>query len=79
MTKIKQEKLDELAELEVQAYEEGLRDVELKRNPSFLEKVRKFLKDNDLKIAPETPGVQEIKDMSEELPEFPVDEEDALN
>lgn len=62
--------LDELATLEVQALLEGLKDPELKRNPSFLEKVRKFLVQNRLEVAPETKGVEEIKKITEEIPVF---------
>ena len=62
--------LDELATLEVQALLEGLKDPELKRNPSFLEKVRKFLVQNRLEVAPETKGVEEIKKTTEEIPVF---------
>ena len=62
--------LDELAALEVQALLEGLKDPELKRNPSFLEKVRKFLVQNRLEVAPETKGVEEIKKTIEEIPVF---------
>ena len=62
--------LDELATLEVQALLEGLKDPELKRNPSFLEKVRKFLVQNRLEVAPETKGVEEIKKTIEEIHVF---------
>ena len=46
MTKIPQEILDEIAILEVQALKDGLADPEMKKNPAFLEKVRKFLQQN---------------------------------
>ena len=52
---------DQMAELEIKALLEGLSDEELRRNPSFLEKVRKFMKDNRLETTPETPGVQQIQ------------------
>ena len=45
---IKDQLLDQIAELEVKALLEGLQDPELRRNPSFLEKVRKFLAQNKL-------------------------------
>ena len=50
---IKPEILDQLAELEVNALLEGLQDPEVRRNPSFLEKVRRFLRDNKLETTPE--------------------------
>jgi hypothetical protein len=46
--------LDQMAELEIKALLEGLSDEELRRNPSFLEKVRKFMKDNRLETTPES-------------------------
>ena len=71
MSKIDQETLDLLAQLEVNALLEGLKDPEIRRNPSFLEKVRKFLKDNQLMTTPETPGVKKIQHhVVEEIPIF---------
>lgn len=58
MSKIDSGLIDEMAELEVDALLEGLKDPECRKNPAFLDKVRKFLKDNDLKTTPETPGVK---------------------
>ena len=40
--------IDTIAELEVMALKEGLEDPELRRNPAFLEKVRRFMKDHKL-------------------------------
>ena len=40
--------LDEIAQGEVQAIREGLADPEMRKDPRFLDRVRKFLKDNDL-------------------------------
>lgn len=68
--KIKQETLDLLASLEVDALLEGLQDPEVRRNPSFLEKVRKFLKDNQLLTTPETNNVKRLQEKSEEIPIF---------
>lgn len=68
--KIKQETLDLLASLEVDALLEGLQDPEVRRNPSFLEKVRKFLKDNQLLTTPETNNVKRLQDKAEEIPIF---------
>jgi hypothetical protein len=78
MTKIDQKILDEIAQKEVEALLKNLQDPEMIRNPSFLEKVRKFLKDNKLDISPETPGVKTIQRKAEELPVFE-DEEGVLN
>ena len=68
--KIKQETLDLLASLEVDALLEGLQDPEVRRNPSFLEKVRKFLKDNQLLTTPETNNVKRLQEKAEEIPIF---------
>lgn len=62
--------LDEIAKLEVTALLEGLRDPEMRKNPSFLEKVRKFLAQNKLQTTPETPGVHQIQKVTEEIPNF---------
>lgn len=62
--------LDDIAELEVEAILEGLQDPELRKNPSFLEKVRKFMQQNRLVTTPETPGMQRIKRETEDIPEF---------
>ena len=70
MVKVDPELLNELAELELQALLEGLQDPELRRNPSFLEKVRKFMKDNRLETTPDTPGVQQLQKAAEKLPVF---------
>lgn len=67
---IQEQLLDQIAELEVKALLEGLQDPELKRNPSFLEKVRKFLAQNKLQTTPETPGVAQIQRATEEIPNF---------
>ena len=37
--------LDEIAQGEVQAIREGLADPEMRKDPRFLDRVRKFLKD----------------------------------
>lgn len=71
MAKIDEKTLDLLAQLEVDALLEGLNDPEVRKNPSFLEKVRKFLKDNKLATTPETPGVKQVKQKADEIPVFP--------
>lgn len=57
---IKQETLDKLAKLEVQALLDGLNDPEMMKNPAFLAKVRQFLKDNDVVITMETEGMDKL-------------------
>lgn len=70
MSKIDPKTLDLLAELEVTALLEGLQDEELKKNPAFLEKVRKFLSQNKLVTTPKTPGVKKIQQHQESIPVF---------
>ena len=70
LTKIPQEILDEIA-LEVQALKDGLADPEMKKNPAFLEKVRKFLQQNKQVTTAETPGMSELQKVAEnEIPMF---------
>ena len=71
LTKIPQEILDEIAILEVQALKDGLADPEMKKNPAFLEKVRKFLQQNQQVTTAETPGMSELQKVAEnEIPMF---------
>ena len=71
LTKNPQEILDELAILEVQALNDGLADPEMKKNPAFLEKVRKFLQQNKQVTTAETPGMSELQKVAEnEIPMF---------
>lgn len=60
MPKINGAIIDQIAQLEVDALLDGLADPELRRNPAFLDKVRRFLKENQLQTTPETPGVAEL-------------------
>ena len=46
MPKINSAIIDQIAQLEVDALLDGLTDPELRRNPAFLDKVRRFLKEN---------------------------------
>lgn len=62
--------LDKLAQMEVDALLDGLADEEMRKNPSFLEKVRKFLQQNDLKTTPQTSGVSSIQKETLDIPEF---------
>lgn len=60
MPKINSAIIDQIAQLEVDALLDGLSDPEIRRNPAFLDKVRRFLKENQLQTTPETPGVAEL-------------------
>ena len=75
-SKIPQELIDKIAMMETEALLEGLEDDNLRRNPTFLEKVRKYLKDNDFKI---TVDEGKVKRITQEI-EIPVleDEKDIL-
>lgn len=67
MIKIDEKLIDQIAELEVTALLEGLKDKELRKNPAFLDKVRKFLKENDMKTTPETKEMAELKKQATEV------------
>lgn len=67
---IPQELIDRLATEEVQALLEGLEDEEQRKNPSFLAKVRQFLKDNDFNTTVEIEGVKEVKQEASNIPDF---------
>lgn len=58
--KLPQELIDELAQQEVYALLEGLNDPDMRANPSFLAKVRQFLKDNEFVTTTETEGVKTV-------------------
>lgn len=72
--------LDEIAQGEVDAIREGLNDPEMRKDPRFLEKVRKFLKDNNLLVSPRCKGIADIKKQMATHP-IPVFEElkDGIN
>lgn len=57
--------LDEIAQGEVAAIREGLADPEMRKDPRFLDRVRKFLKDNYLIVSPRTKGVADIQQQIE--------------
>jgi len=69
---IKEELIDRMAQLEVDSLLEGLENPELRKNPAFLDKVRKFLKDNKFQTTAETHGVAEIKQKTVDIPVFEV-------
>ena len=66
--KISQKLLDEIADLEAQAIVDGLRDPNLSRTPAFLEKVRKFLKDNNILTASDDMSVTKVVGAIQEIP-----------
>ena len=68
--KINAETLDKIAELEAQCILDGLNDPQMRKNPAFLEKVRKFLAQNNLVTTPETPGIRKIQKATEDIPVF---------
>lgn len=70
--KINIETLDEIATLEASALLEGLKDPDMRKNPSFLEKVRKFLKENNLVTTPDTDNVKEVKEEAIETKVIPI-------
>ena len=70
MVKYDPSKLDQLAELELEALLEGLEDEEMKRSPAFLERVRKFLKDNRLETTRDNPKLPQLQKVTKELPIF---------
>lgn len=67
--------IDTIAELEVMALKEGLEDPDLRRNPAFLEKVRRFMKDHKLETTANlTTIVTKAIEQPKEIPIF--DDED---
>ena len=72
MPKINSAIIDQIAQLEVDALLDGLTDPELRRNPAFLDKVRRFLKEKQLQTTPEAPGVSCLmrKQQTTEIPIF---------
>lgn len=70
MVKVKEELIDRLAQLEIDALIEALDDPELRKDPAILARARTFLKDNKMLTQPETPGVAEIKKATMEIPNF---------
>ena len=70
MVKVKEELIDKLAQLEINALIEALDDPELRKDPSILARARTFLKDNKMLTQPETPGIADIKKATMQMPDF---------
>ena len=66
----KREIIDSIAELEAQALLAGLTDVELRKNPAFLEKVRRFLKDHKLETTDNLVTIVAKAEVGKEIPIF---------
>ena len=66
----KREIIDSIAELEAKALLDGLKDWELRKNPAFLEKVRKFLKDNKLETTDNLVTIVAKAEVGKEIPIF---------
>lgn len=77
-TKLPQELIDSIAELEADSLLKGLKDPDMCKNPAFLAKVRQFLKDNDFITTSETEGVTEIKRVGSSIPDL-VGEGDVIH
>lgn len=78
MVKVKEELIDDSAQLEVQALIEALKDPELRKDPSILARARSFLKDNKMMTTPDTPCVQEIKKATMTIPDFDKDKDSVI-
>lgn len=66
--RINQELLDQIGELEVNALIEGLNDPVLRKSPAFLDKVRRFLRDNRLDTTPNLVTI--VQQETKEIPVF---------
>lgn len=66
--RINQELLDKIGELEVNALIEGLNDPVLRQSPAFLDKVRRFLRDNRLDTTPNLVTI--VQQETKEIPVF---------
>lgn len=66
----KREIIDNIAELEAKALLDGLNDEELRKNPAFLEKVRRFLKDNKLETTDNLVTIVAKAEGGKEIPIF---------
>lgn len=62
--------IDNIAELEANALLDGLNDEELRKNPAFLEKVRRFLKDHKLETTDNLVTIVAKAEYGKEIPIF---------
>ena len=62
--------IDNIAELEAKALLDGLKDVEVRKNPAFLEKVRRFLKDHKLETTDNLVTIVAKAEGGKEIPIF---------
>ena len=62
--------IDNIAELEAKALLDGLNDEELRKNPAFLEKVRRFLKDHKLETTDNLVTIVAKAEGGKEIPIF---------
>lgn len=62
--------IDNIAELEAKALLDGLNDEELRKNPAFLEKVRRFLKDHKLETTDNLVTIVAKAESGKEIPIF---------
>ena len=62
--------IDNIAELEAKALLDGLNDEELRKNPAFLEKVRRFLKDHKLATTDNLVTIVAKAECGKEIPIF---------
>lgn len=78
MVRVKEELIDKLAQLEINALIEALQDPELCKDPQILARARTFLKDNKMVTQPETPGVSEIKKATMKIPDFDKEQDSVM-
>lgn len=78
MVRVKEELIDKLAQLEINALIEALQDPVLCKDPQILARARTFLKDNKMVTQPETPGVNEIKKATMQIPDFDKEQDSVM-
>lgn len=76
---INKEILETIATMEADALAEGLKDLEMRKNPAFLAKVRQFLKDNNINTTEKVEGVRTILNELSTIPDFEDEIKDGNN